>query len=82
MQNKLGDYDVLMSSAFTKNMCWFLSLIRKCMLIIRNFNPSTSKFVEMHMVFTCLLEEVSVVSEMKFHDYDAPIMNTFAKIQN
>ena len=52
------------------------------MLIRRNPNPITSKFVEKYMVFTCLLEEVSVVSEMKFRDYDAPIMNTFIKTQN
>ena len=49
------------------------------MLIRRNPNSITSKFAEMCMVFTCLLQEVSVVSEMKFRDYDAPIINVFIK---
>ena len=46
-----------------------------------NPNPVRSTFVEMHMLFTCLMEEVSVESEMKFCDYDAPITNTFVKTQ-
>ena len=65
--------------AFVK-ICAGAELNMKCMLIRRNPNSIACKFVEMYVAFTCLLEEVSVVSEMKFRGYDAPIVNTFVKI--
>ena len=64
--------------AFMK-MCVGTKLNMKYVLIRRNPNSIACKFVEMYMAFTCLLE-VSVVSEMKFRDYDAPIINNFVKI--
>ena len=64
--------------AFVK-ICAGTKLNMKHMLIRRNPKSITSKFVEMYMAFTCLIDEVRVVSEMKFRDYDAPIITTFTK---
>ena len=51
-------------------------------MIVINTNPIRSTFVEIHMLFLVSIEEVGVESEMKFSDYDAPIMNTFIKIMS